>query len=395
MDRVLFVDDEKNILSSLKRQFRKQYHVSTALGGAEGLRMIANEPTYAVVVADMQMPEMNGVEFLRSVKQSSADSVRLMLTGNADQQTAIEAVNEGSIFRFLNKPCPPDKLGGALEDAIAQHRLITAEKELLEGTLSGAIRLLTDILSVVAPEDFRNSLALQEVSLKMAEALAVEDTWNLEFSALFSNVAYVTIPPQTRQKIHANQALTATEKQMVSELPEVGAKLIGNIPRLEKVAEIIRYQAKNYDGSGYPADGVSGTDIPLESRVLRVLSDVVQLKSEGLSESQAMYEISQKRGIYDPVAVEAATSLFGKEKRAKPIEEVPSRSSFLHGLNEGDLITSNIETIEGTLLYSAGNRITPAVLELIFSHHKIVPIKEPIQVAIAPRTAEAALSRRG
>lgn len=391
MEKILFVDDEMNLLTSLKRQFRKQYKVSTALGGEEGLNVIEEEGPFAVIVADMQMPEMDGIEFLKRVQNVAPDSVRLMLTGNADQKTAIDAVNEGKIFRFLNKPCPPEQFTKTLDAAIAQHQLITAEKELLEGTLTGAIQLLTEVLSVVAPEDFSQSLTLQETALAMADAMNVKDTWNLEFAALFSNIAYVTVPVSTREKLRNNRSLTPAEEEVVRELPNVGAKLVSNIPRLEEVGKIIRYQQKNYDGSGFPIDTVCGDDIPLESRMLRVLIDVTKLKKEGLSESEAMYEISTKSGVYDPIAIEAATAMFGNEQRQTPIEDISSRPSFLHGLQIGDVITTNIQTTDGTLLYSAGNRITPAVLELLFSHHKIVPIMEPIHIAVYPNSAEMTL----
>src|SRR5581483_11619317 len=104
MKKILFVDDEPNVLAAFQRQLRKQFSVETALGPQEGLAALQNSRDYAVVVADMRMPEMNGVEFLIKVKATAPDVVRMMLTGNADQNTAIEAINEGNIFRFLNKP---------------------------------------------------------------------------------------------------------------------------------------------------------------------------------------------------------------------------------------------------------------------------------------------------
>src|SRR5271165_2133310 len=110
MKKILFVDDEPNVLAAFERQLRKEFAVETALGPWAGLKALQNRQDYAVVVADMRMPEMNGVEFLAKVKHSAPDVVRMMLTGNADQTTATEAVNHGSIFRFLNKPCPPEKL---------------------------------------------------------------------------------------------------------------------------------------------------------------------------------------------------------------------------------------------------------------------------------------------
>src|SRR5713226_129196 len=99
MKKILFVDDEPNILAAYQRQLRKHFSVEIAVGPVAGLAALQNPRDFAVVVADMRMPEMNGVEFLVKVKTAAPETVRMMLTGNADQTTAIEAINEGSIFR--------------------------------------------------------------------------------------------------------------------------------------------------------------------------------------------------------------------------------------------------------------------------------------------------------
>src|SRR6184192_4097590 len=108
---------------------------------------MAAQGPYVVVVADMQMPGMNGVQFLTKAEAFSPDTVRIMLTRNADQKTAADAVNQGHVFRFLNKPCSPEQLAVTLTAGLKQYKLITAERELLESTLNGSVKLLTDILS--------------------------------------------------------------------------------------------------------------------------------------------------------------------------------------------------------------------------------------------------------
>src|SRR5438876_3981097 len=99
--KILCVDDEPNILQAYQRSLRKQFAIDTALGGAQALELIASQGPYAVIVADMQMPGMNGIEFLIQAAQKTPDTVRIMLTGNADQKTAVEAGNKGHVFQFL------------------------------------------------------------------------------------------------------------------------------------------------------------------------------------------------------------------------------------------------------------------------------------------------------
>src|SRR5450631_170470 len=149
--RILCVDDEPNVLHAIERQFRKRFEITIALGPDLALREIAERGPFAVVVSDLRMPGMDGVQFLARVRQISPDTVRIMLTGEADFSAAIEAVNQGNIFQFLSKPCPAEMLGRALDAALEQHALIMAERELLERTLTGSVEVLSEILSLVNP----------------------------------------------------------------------------------------------------------------------------------------------------------------------------------------------------------------------------------------------------
>lgn len=120
---ILCVDDDPDILASFKRNLRNLFTIDTALGGEEGLKAISEKGPYSVIVSDMQMPEMNGIQFLSKAKEIAPDSVRIMLTGHADISMAIEAVNEGNIFRFLTKPCSPETLSKALQSGVEQYQM--------------------------------------------------------------------------------------------------------------------------------------------------------------------------------------------------------------------------------------------------------------------------------
>ncbi|GJQ58688.1 MAG: diguanylate cyclase [Candidatus Scalindua sp. AMX11] len=126
--KVLFVDDDVNLLYSYKRQFDKLFCVEIACGAEEGLTAIANRGPFCVVISDLRMPRIDGIEFLSHVKDIHPDSVRIMLTGHADLQKAIDAVNKGSVFRFLAKPCEPDTLVSAIADGIGHYTQVVLER---------------------------------------------------------------------------------------------------------------------------------------------------------------------------------------------------------------------------------------------------------------------------
>src|SRR3990172_4411991 len=304
-EKILFVDDEPNILSAYQRQSRRQFTIETALGGELGLAAISTHGPYAVIVADMRMPSMDGIQFLSKVKTIAPDSVRMMLTGNADQQTAINAINEGNIFRFLTKPCPPDVLANTLTAGIEQYRLVTAEKELLEKTLRGSVKVLTDILTLVNPTAFGRASRVQRLVRMISADLKDDKAWQMEIAAMLSQLGCITTPEDILAKVYSGTNLSEKELQVFQTHPKIGCDLIVNIPRLETVAAVIAYQEKNFDGSGVPCDTKRGEEIPLGARILKLALDFDSLVTSGRMHAAAGGAIREGEGWYDPAIVES------------------------------------------------------------------------------------------
>jgi response regulator RpfG family c-di-GMP phosphodiesterase len=379
-EKILFVDDDPNILNAFKRQLRKQYQLETASSGREGLELIRQDGPFSIIVADMRMPEMDGITFLKKVQETSPDSVRLMLTGNADQQTAIDAVNEGNVFRFLNKPCPLGSLINALDAAQAQYQLIHTERELLEGTLNGSIELLLEILSIVAPTISGQAMELRETAAEMARSLRVASTWEIEIATMLSHIAYVTLPPETLAKTRSGEELSSAEQQIVAHLPETGHKLLSNIPRLKTVADIVLYQRKNFDGSGIPDDDVSGEDIPIESRILKILHDLKERKNKlQISMEEALEQMQNDTRAYDPRVLQTVAWFFSAG--AEEANMSPPTDIGISELRPGQILVSNVETDDGRLLFAAGQKLSAAIVERLLNYHRIHKIKEPLQVS--------------
>ncbi len=307
---VLFVDDDANILSAYQRQLRKQYRIETRLGGEEGLDAIRTSKPFAVIIADMRMPGMDGVEFLRKAMRLSPDSVRMMLTGNADQQTAIDAVNEGHIFRFLTKPCAPEVLAKSLAAGIEQYRLITAEKQLLEETLTGCIAALTEALSTADPAAYGRAARLRRYARHITDVLVFPNSWQLEVASMLSQIGRMALPQTLVTRARNGHELTEEEEEQLERVPEIGRNLLLKIPRMERVAQIVFYQNKRFDGTGFPRHDLIGEEIPYGARVLKVLADLVELECEGATRTKAFELMRSREGWYDPQILDAARGLF-------------------------------------------------------------------------------------
>jgi response regulator RpfG family c-di-GMP phosphodiesterase len=304
----------------------------------------------------------------------------MMLTGNADQATAVKAINRGNIFRFLNKPCPPEELVSALEAAVRQHELITAERELLEKTLNGSIKVLTEILALFDPIRFGHAEKLRYQVRQMATALKLGQTWELEAAALLANIGHVTLPPELVLKARLGQPLSPREQQILERIPEVGSNLLAQIPRLDEVARIILYQNQRFDGSAFPPDKVAGENLPVGSRILKVLVDLVQLEKKGIQRPAAIEEMRKRKDWYDPRMLNVVIDALCQEADERgPVEGTTRLVTFLN-LRIGDVLAADLVTKDGVLIISAGNRVTMPMMQRLRNFAALSGVKEPIHV---------------
>ena len=381
--RILCVDDDPCVLSAYQRQLRKYFDVAVAAGGEEGLEQISAAGPFAVVVSDLRMPGMDGVAFLSRVRQASPDTVRMMLTGQADLDTAMQAVNEGNIFRFMSKPCAPETLMQSVASGVKQYHLVMAERELLEKTLSGSVKVLTDVLTLAAPAAFGRAARLQPLMRRLARTLGIGHSWQFEIAALLSQVGCISLTSDVLEKIYRGQLLTTPERRMFLAHPQVGHDLIANIPRLGSVAEIILYQEKDYNGGGVPENNVAGQDIPLGARALHATLDFDTLVAAGKSEAQAITTLRSRNGRYDPAVVDALGTATKEETQTWQRRRVA-----LADLIPGMVLAEEITTDRGLLLVSQGQEVTPSLLARLRNFARMATLKEPfeVRIVVADRT---------
>ncbi|MCF7982068.1 MAG: response regulator [Pseudomonadales bacterium] len=379
---ILFVDDESNVLDAYRRNLRKQFNITTATSGAEGLTAIQTQGPFAVIVSDMRMPEMDGVEFLIKAKSLAPDTIRMMLTGNADQQTAIDAVNKGDVFRFLNKPCSPEDMAHSLSEAVKQYQLINAEKAVLENTLKASIETLAEVLSLISPDVFGRTTRIKRYMLACAKLLGLPNLWEFESAALMSQMGCVTLPEELTKKALSLSRLNEEELEQYNRHPLLGAQLIAKIPRMERVADSIKYQHKYYDGSGSPADAIQGEDIPIGARILRVLLDYDLLETAGLRGNAALEKLKRRGGKYDPTVLAAFEQFLNEELGAQEQEVSVTQ------LNDAMILAEDVITKGGTLLMCKGQQTSESVAERLTNFWHNGAIDNKVKVFLIKNTGD-------
>ena len=354
---ILLVDDEQAILDGLRRQLRRKFTVHTALSGAAALELMAVEPV-TVVVSDMRMPEMDGATFLSKVRVQHPDVVRILLTGQADTQSAIAAVNEGSIYRFLTKPCPPEVIVDELTSAVELNRLVTAEKELLATTLSRTVDALAATLSLAQPVAFARALRVSTTATEIAEALELDEPWEVHITAQLALLGAVALPAEVHAKLDAGRPLTEDERVMVDRVPQLSRDLVAAIPRLESVADAVGWQTARFDGAGSRVGVPSGEELPLAARILKVALDFDRGMSQQRSVQRTIAVLRADTGAHDPAVLDALARAHDSEDAGALPREVS-----IDELTPGMTVFDDILTGTGVLLVGRGAEVTSALIE--------------------------------
>ena len=354
--RVLFVDDEPNVLDSIRRQLRKSVDIHTAASGDEALRLLQELGPVALVVSDMRMPGMTGAELLARVRDLYPDTVRMILSGQADLESTISAVNEGHIFRFLTKPCGEDSLQNAVAAGIEQYGLVTTRKELLEKTLQGLIETLNDILGLTNPMARRRTARVRQYATAIAGALQFSMPWDLRLATLLSQLGCITLPESILDKLYAGTTLTGDEQRLYSRHPEVAAALIARIPQLGSVADMISRQ-QCLDFAALPAD-VRAWDVDTTATVvLAVATGLDEFLATGDQPATALQRLEQSLpGV--PKAVMAAV-------RAVHLHSAYMDIRFV-GVDElapGMVLDEDVVTDTGDTVMFRGEEVTRTLLD--------------------------------
>ncbi len=353
---VLFVDDEQNLLDGMKRQLRRFYKVYTAPGGHEGLEIMEKEGPFPVVVSDMKMPIMNGAEFLKKARALAPDTTRLLLTGQADFNETIEAVNEGNIYRFLHKPCALPLLIQNLEDGIRQYNLIQDQRILLEETLSGSIKTLTDVLALANPTAFGRAVRAKKLMAGMIAHLEMTECWHIEVATMLSQISYIALPPEVAEKVYKGSTLLPSDEKMIGKLPHITESLLGSIPRIEPVRDILKFQHTMFDGRDSPEKNVSEEEIPVGARMLKIVLDFDSLVSKTGREDLALDQLGKRKGWYDPSLLNSF-----REVCLELGDMMDIRSVKAHAVQIGMIFTEDLRGDSGQLLIARGQEINDSI----------------------------------
>lgn len=414
---VLLVDDEPGVLSALRRLLRPTgYRVLTAESGAAGLELLAAHPV-DLILSDMRMPNMNGAEFLARARVQYPDTMRILLTGYSEIDSAVRAINEGGVYRYLNKPWDDQDLLMTLQQALEQRALsreaarLTAltqqQNERLQQMNAGLetqvqarteeIRQTLMFLEDAQRDLKRNFTNMVQVCASMIElrcgavggqsmrvgdlarrialaygltGLQVQDIFH---AGLLHGIGKLSLPDDLLNR--SLDRLSPEESKLYHQHPLRAQMVLTAVPQLAQVAQIIRSQYERYNGRGTP-DRLVGEDIPIGARIVALARDYIDLLTGGIvkqrvSSEQAAEMIKAQSGLrYDPLVVVRFSAVLKELEDTPEVRQVRSAE-----LREGMRLADDLLTRRGVLLISRDSTINAHQVEQIrrFEAHEDVP----------------------
>lgn len=292
-----------------------------------------------------------------------------MLTGQANLQDAILAVNEGHVFRFLTKPCANDVLARTLAAALEQYRLVTAERELLEKTVRGAVEIFSAILSLVNPPAFGRATRTTRYVRHMAQRLKLPDVWQFELAAMLSQIGCVAVPSDVLDRFYGAQPLSPEEAKTLAAQSMLGYHMLAKIPRLQDVAAMVA-------GQNTPWPQRTGSEaVARGAHLLKVALDFDELLVRGADAESAMAKMRSCKDY-------ASRFLLALEAAQVEACQSESRMVDLAHLRTGMIIKVDVRSRSGLLLLANGQEVTEPAIARLKSFAWTTGVVEPISVIV-------------
>lgn len=377
---ILAIDDGEENRLILEELIQSLGHdVLLAENGAIGYeKACADKPE--IILLDLQMPEMDGYQCLEALKkEKTTKDIPVIIITSVDEMDSVVKCLQLGAEDYLPKPFEPEILKARIHNSMKKYFFLKKEKDLLEKTLGGSIKTMLELTAIANPKVFGKAMRLRRLTQRLCAYLKLNDSWSIEIASMFSMLGAISLSEDIIQKILEGRPLLGEEKTQFDSQMQLSEKLIRNIPRMESVANILKYQNKNYDGSGEPKDGVFGMKLPIGARLLKIVLDYDSLMAQQVNILEIISRLKSRKGSYDPPILEALENVILNEN------EREVRALKVKELKVGMLLAEDVTTEKDNHIASRGQEISLPIIERIRNIHQKMKINEPIRV-ILPKT---------
>jgi FixJ family two-component response regulator len=373
-NRVMLVDDDRLLLNSIVRNLGFDFDISVAENGPEAIDLLTTDSRYTVIVTDMRMPGMDGIQFIEAARPLAPEAVFVMLTGNHDLNCAIQAVNDGQVFRFLNKPCEMAVIKQAITAGQRQYELQRSEKDLLNKTCAGAISMLTDVLAASHSEHF-SRIELYGRSLDaIRQSVGIADRWEYRLASKLALVGFACLRHEDIKRFLELHPRQAEWKALHERSAEIGSRLLQRIPRLETVASIIELHPSTKGEHCHTNPKTEKAIAQTGATLLQVAFVWDALIGRGQGKQQTLADMKEVLPELMEEYLEALKNL------PTMTEELQERESPLSELQADMVLARDVTGTDGATLLRAGTRLSEAWIERLREYNSQQNFLRPIYV---------------
>jgi len=393
---VLYVDDETALLSAFTSLFRREgLQIHTLADSTTIDQSLEQDGPFALVVSDQRMPGLDGVGTLERVRLKSPNTVRVMLTGFADQDDTVRAINTAEISRYIVKPWDDQALREIVHECVDAYNLAGENRhlshelalrnasleELLEGTVGQTIQLLSHLISYInvhAAHQTERVRTLGNAVLNLSKTVTPEERWDIQCALELFNLGIAVLPAWIQVTLNKEGLWSLARFPAALNHQLMAHDLLKDIPRFDRVARIIQLSHKDFDGGGEPLSiVVKGHDLPLGARLLRILIDLDSLGTEHFRGRDMLLKMIHQEKKYDTELISLMLGLESSLRRSHAEKRVT-----IEELAEGMILVEDMVTTRGHVMIRAGSTITKPVLRILSQSRQYDPIKEPITVRL-------------
>jgi response regulator RpfG family c-di-GMP phosphodiesterase len=415
--KILLVDDEANVLRALQRVLRREpFEVVATTFPEEAIQKVSEE-TFSVVVSDQRMPQMEGVQVLEKVREISPDTVRIMLTGYADIQAAVDAINRGAVFRFLAKPWDEEGFRSVIRDAVSYYELVAENKRLhtltqkqnvelkdlnenlekkvvertqeisrlnrqLEKSFMGSVQVLAELAELHSTVIGSHAKRVAGLAKAIAQEMGLSDRalFEIEVGAALHDIGKVGVPEDILTQ--PQETLSRRALEVLRSHVTKGEAIVRMVPNLGEADIFVRHHHEHFDGTGYP-DRLRSRDIPLGARIIAAADaydKVLNARThfESATPEQALGFVRRHcPGWFDPEVVAALVTCIEEERISTEASEVEVR---IRDMKQGMILSRDLKTARGVLLLPENQEIREQHLTRIRNYQETDPVVDAVYV---------------
>ena len=417
---VLVVDDDEGILKALRRLLSDlDVKVIIATSGAEALDIMKDREV-SLIISDQRMPKMTGVEFLRRSREISPNSIRILLTGYADIDATIDAINSGAVQYYFNKPWDDETLLSRVRESLDLYKVRSENKRLnklirqqneklkefnktleqkvekqtekikgqhkeLANTFMETIKAFSTIVGLRFKEVGSHSQRVGTIVKKMIlkdHQIDNKERKNMIVAAFLHDIGKISIPDRIIEK--DKELRTIADIEEIKKHPVLGQSCVSVISGFEDIGLIIRYHHENYDGTGYP-DGFREEEIPLGSRMIRIADAFDKLAfTDRYPTMKALADATAHLVLYsgskfDPVLVKKFLELdIGRQFLYRETAETHRVKTVM--LGQGMVVAEDVYTRSGMFILPKGAKLSRGMVSRLIHFDRFDPIPNGVLV---------------